>query len=53
MPEKKQSVHLEDQLHKNLKVKAAKEDSTIEKLVHEILKKEIKNKNDEQNEKEK
>ena len=42
MPSKKQSVHLEDTLHKKIKTKALNEDSTIEKVVHTILKKELK-----------
>ena len=42
MPSKKQSVHLEDTLHKKIKSKAVNEGSTIEKVVNEILEKELK-----------
>jgi len=50
MPSKKQSVHLEDGIHKKIKRKALDDDSTIENVVNEILKKEFKNKKNDKNE---
>jgi len=39
---KKKSVHLKDSIHKKLKGRAFKKDSTIEKVLNDILKKEFK-----------
>ena len=42
MPYKRKSVHLEDSIHKKLKERAFKNDSTIEQVLNDILKKEFK-----------
>ena len=43
MPYKRKSVHLEDSIHKKLKNRATAKDSTIEQVLSDILKKELKN----------
>ena len=47
MPYKKKSVHLENSIHKQLKKKAFDKDSTIEQVLDDILKKELKNEKNE------
>lgn len=37
MPPKRKSVHLETLTHKRLKIKALKEDTTIERIVNDLL----------------
>jgi len=44
MPYKRKSVHLEDSIHKRLKNRATEKDSTIEQVLNDILKKELKSK---------
>ena len=43
MPYKRKSVHLEDSIHKKLKDRAHEKDSTIEQVLIDILKRELKN----------
>ena len=42
MSYKRKSVHLEDSIHKKLKNRATEEDSSIERVLNDILKKELK-----------
>lgn len=42
MPYKKKSVHLDNSIHKKLKNRATEKDSSIEKELDKILKKEFK-----------
>lgn len=44
---KKKSVHLEDSLHNELKNRADKKNSSIERVVNDILKKELKSEKNE------
>lgn len=44
MSYKKKSVHLEDSIHRKLKKEAFDKDSTMEKVLDDILKKELKSK---------
>ena len=44
---KKKSVHLEDSLHNELKNRADKKNTSIERVVNDILKKELKSEKNE------